>query len=151
MDELARLNAIEEIKVLKARYFRYVDLKDWVGLRGLFCEHATIHYTDGDQGPQPLDAAMQFVRTALDDDSISLHHGHMPEIEIIGPDRARAIWAMEDRVYWPENSTNPLGILKMHGVGHYHETYERHERWLIASLTLTRLRRSIELRPQRVL
>jgi hypothetical protein len=150
MDELARLIAIEEIKVLKARYFRYVDLKNWAGLRGLFCEHATIHYTDGDQGPQPLDAAMQFVQSALHD-SISLHHGHMPEIEIIGPDRARAIWAMEDRVYWPENSTNPLGILKMHGVGHYHETYERHERWLIASLTLTRLRRSIELRPQRVL
>jgi hypothetical protein len=39
----------------------------------------------------------------------------------------------------------------MHGVGHYHETYERHDRWLISTLKLTRLRRSIELRPQRVL
>jgi hypothetical protein len=150
MDELARLVAIEEIKVLKARYFRFVDLKEWSALRSLFCEHATIHYTDGDQGPQTLDAAMIFVRTALSD-SISLHHGHMPEIEITAPNRAHAIWSMEDRVFWPENSTNPFGILKMHGVGHYHETYERHDRWLIATLKLTRLRRSIELRPQRVL
>jgi hypothetical protein len=149
MDDTAKLLAIEQIKIVKARYFRFVDTKDWAGLRNLFCEHATLHYTDSDQGPMPLEAAMKFVVAALDD-AISMHHGHMPEIEVHSDDRAVAIFAMEDQVYWPENSTNALGILKMHGAGHYHDTFERHDgRWRIASLKLTRLRRMIELRPTR--
>lgn len=148
-DELTQLLAIEQIKTLKARYFRLVDTKDWAALRTLFCEHATIHYTDADRGPMAVDEAMNLVRDALGD-AVSVHHGHMPEIAIHSPDRASAIWAMQDQVFWPENSRNPFSIYRMHGAGHYHETYERHgARWLIATLKLTRLRRSIELLPQR--
>jgi SnoaL-like domain len=151
MDDTAKLLAIEQIKTVKARYFRFVDIKNWTGLRSLFCDNATLHYTDSDQGPMPLDAAMKFVVSALDD-AISIHHGHMPEIDIQGPSRAAAVFAMEDQVYWPENSTNPFGILKMHGAGHYHDTFERQNgEWRIASLKLTRLRRMIELRPTRAL
>jgi hypothetical protein len=41
IDPVARLIAIEEIKQLKARYFRCMDTKDFVGLRTVFADDAT--------------------------------------------------------------------------------------------------------------
>jgi hypothetical protein len=59
----------------------------------------------------------------------------MPEIEITSPTTARGVWAMEDKLRWPERGT------AMHGYGHYHETYELVDgAWRIKTLTLTRLR-----------
>ena len=36
MDTIERLAAIEDIKRLKARYFRCMDMKDWAGLEAVF-------------------------------------------------------------------------------------------------------------------
>lgn len=36
MDLLFRLEAIEDIRRLKAQYFRFVDLKDWASLKTVF-------------------------------------------------------------------------------------------------------------------
>jgi hypothetical protein len=44
MDPVEKLLAIEEIKVLKARYLQYVDLKDWDALAGVFTDDAFIDY-----------------------------------------------------------------------------------------------------------
>ena len=38
------LVAIEEIKRLKHRYFRFVDTKDWAGVAGCFVPEATAAY-----------------------------------------------------------------------------------------------------------
>ncbi len=47
---------------------------------------------------------------------------------------------MEDHLWWPEGSP----ISRMHGYGHYDETYENVDgRWLITSTTLTRLRTDV--------
>ena len=149
MDELYRLAAVEEIKQLRARYFRFVDTKNWAALRTLFCERALLDFADSNLGPQPLHQAMEFIRSSLAE-AVSVHHGHMPEIEIHSESRAQGVWAMDDELNWPENSRSPLGILRCRGAGHYYESYEKHDgRWLIASLRLTRLRRIIELLPQR--
>jgi hypothetical protein len=37
MDRLEELVAIEDIKRLKAKYFRTLDTKDWSGLRQRLC------------------------------------------------------------------------------------------------------------------
>ncbi|MBI0293347.1 nuclear transport factor 2 family protein [Streptomyces sp. PRKS01-29] len=39
----------------------------------------------------------------------SVHHGHMPEIEITGPDTASGIWAMEDLLTFPAGKDAPGG------------------------------------------
>jgi hypothetical protein len=71
---------------------------------------------------------------------VSVHHGHMPEIELTSSDTATGVWAMEDRLWFPPGS--PVEFL--HGYGHYHETYRREDgRWRIATLTLTRIRRDL--------
>jgi len=68
---------------------------------------------------------------------VTVHHGHMPEIELTSPTTATGIWSMEDKLRWPKGSV----IREMHGYGHYRETYERTATgWRIKTLKLTRLR-----------
>jgi hypothetical protein len=62
----------------------------------------------------------------------------MPEIVFVGPDTARAIWAMYDFVEQPAVSDGQHGIV---GYGHYEEEYQRVDgEWKISFLRLTRLR-----------
>jgi hypothetical protein len=83
-----------------------------------------------------------FVRASIDEVT-TVHHGHTPEIDVTSSTSATGIWAMEDHLWWPEGSP----ISKMHGYGHYHETYEKLDgRWLITSTTLTRLRTDVQTR-----
>jgi hypothetical protein len=61
----------------------------------------------------------------------------MPEIELTSATTARGVWAMEDLIWWPEESRRKT----LHGFGHYHETYEKIDgHWLIKTLRLTRLK-----------
>jgi hypothetical protein len=65
----------------------------------------------------------------------------MPEIEITSPTTATGIWAMEDKLRWPDGA--PMSA--MHGYGHYHETYEEVDGgWRIKTIELRRLRLDIE-------
>lgn len=135
------LAEIEAIRLLKARYFRLLDTKDWAGWRRLFTDDL-VSETDT-APPQPdgshtlpklpgADAFVERVRSLLGD-GVTVHHGHMPEIELTGPDTARGIWAMEDIVVFP--------AMTLRGYGHYHEEYRREAgEWRIARLRLTRLR-----------
>jgi hypothetical protein len=71
-----------------------------------------------------------FVRKTVES-LITVHHGHMPEVEVLSPTTASAIFAMEDLIWWPEGSRRKT----LHGWGHYHETYEKVEgKWLIKTL-----------------
>jgi len=141
MTDAERLAAIEEIKQLKARYFRCVDTKDWEGFAALFAPDASVDYTP--EGGNPKDWSMSgaanivaFVSKALDR-AITVHHGHMPEVEVTSPTTARAIFAMEDLIWWPEGARHKT----LHGWGHYHETYTKGgSQWVIKTLRLTRLR-----------
>lgn len=150
MDPLQRLSALEDIRMLKARYFRFVDTKDYDSLRTLFAPGCTLHFPESNHGPLPLDEALELIVTSFADVT-SVHHGHMPEINILSAATASAIWPMEDQLFWPESSLNPHGLYRLHGAGHYHETYVRTERgWLIHTLKLTRLWRTVELLPSRI-
>jgi len=149
MDSTQRLDAIEEIKQLKARYFRCMDTKDWDGLAEVFAPDAVMDMssemrdgtTEGEGITRGNRAIAAFVKGAVDPVT-TVHHGHMPEIEILSATEARGIWAMEDKLRWPEGSP----IRTMHGYGHYHETYEKVDgAWRIKSTRLTRLRVDAEM------
>ncbi|KQV94137.1 MULTISPECIES: nuclear transport factor 2 family protein [unclassified Streptomyces] len=121
---------IEAIKVLKARYFRYVDTKDWKSWRELFTEDARINIDGTDR---TADEFLEFTSQALEG-TFTVHHGYMPEIELMGDSTARGIWAMHDWAVFANGSV-------MRGWGHYHESYRRvGDEWRINELTLTRLR-----------
>lgn len=137
MDAVERLVAIEAIKLLKARYFRCLDTKDWAGFADLFTEDAVMDMTsEGAAITTGNREIAAFVEGAVGDVT-TVHHGHTPEIEITSPTTATGLWAMEDKLRWPHGA--PLG--SMHGYGHYHETYELvSAEWRIKTLELTRLR-----------
>ncbi len=144
MADLERLVAIEDIKQLKARYFRCMDTKDWTGLAAVFAPDAEADFSgEAHDGSNPDAARIRggaaiaaFMRQSVES-IVTVHHGHMPEIEMTSAASARGIWAMEDVLRWPAGG--PISTL--HGFGHYHETYERIDgRWYIRSLRLSRLR-----------
>lgn len=142
MDTLQTWTEIEAIKKLKARYFRFCDTFDLDNWLTVFTENCVCLYDGavsraGEASPEPYRVEG---RKGMADWWISnknriqsVHHGHMPEIELISNNEARGIWAMEDIVQFTD------GLL--HGYGHYHETYRKVDgEWLIDTLHLTRLR-----------
>lgn len=136
--DVDRVCAILAIHTLKARYFRCIDTRDWAALRTLFTPDATLHFTEAQDAPLGLEASISFIASGMEG-STSVHHGHMPEIEIVSPVAASGIWAMEDRLWWQPGSTSRLGLTTLHGCGHYYETYARDDAgWRIRSLRLVR-------------
>jgi len=133
--DAATLAEIEAIKQLKARYFRLLDTKQWDAWREVFSDdfeadveggsvHAPVHFASADE---MVARNREILATAS-----TVHHGHMPEIDLTGPDTATGIWAMVDEV--------ALGA-GFRGFGHYHEEYvKRGGRWRIRRLRLTRLK-----------
>ncbi len=144
MDAALKLMAAHEIRELKGRYFSCMDGKDWDGFRSVFAEDAEFDMRDG-RGPnldpeavyRGADTIASFVRSAVDP-LRTQHRGHATHIDILSPIAARATWMMEDELEVPEGVTYPFR--RLHGWGHYHETYERvRGRWVIRTLRLTRL------------
>jgi hypothetical protein len=147
MDDLAKLLAAEAIRNLKAAYFRCMDTKNWADLENLFTEDATFDVRGALEMPKAEDdypdesvvtgrtAIAEYIRLGLTP-LISVHHGHAPEIEIISPVSARAIWPMSDVLVLPAGS--PFQIFR--GYGHYRETYLcQNGTWRIQTLRLRRL------------
>jgi len=138
------LLAIEEIKRLKARYFRFMDTHDWDGFRTIFTEDAffdvrgALEEKPNVTGLEPItgvDAIVDYVSGGINPIT-SAHYGHMPEIEILSEDHARGIWALADILRTPTGE--PFRIF--YGYGHYHEEYRKIDgHWRIASLKITRL------------
>ncbi len=141
MTDVEQLLAIEEIKRLKSRYFYYLDHKDWARWKSeVWAPDASLEVPEA--LTEPVVGADNIIswtsRNAAN--QISTHHGHMPDIEILSPDTAKGVWAMEDILRLPKDSPAPGGYTYLHGFGHYHETYVRGPAgWRIKTVRLTRL------------
>jgi hypothetical protein len=149
MNELERLSATQEIKQLKARYFRGVDTCDGDLVRGILAEDCVLDYmgccTDPTSGKDYI-PAMNVVmrgRTSWRSDGmsslgiVSVHQGHNVEVEFIDDATAKVIWSMTDRLWFPPGWEYSL----MTGHGHYHETYQRiGAAWQLKTTRITRIR-----------
>ena len=69
MNHAEQLWEIEQIKQLKARYFRYLDTKQWAKYRAIFTEDALIwtSSTESDE-PRSLDDMVEWMQTRHDAD-----------------------------------------------------------------------------------
>lgn len=142
-DPLATLIATEEIKRLKARYFRFMDTRDWSGFAEIFTEDALFDVRGAlEENPaedlEPVRgraAIVDYVSSGISP-LTSAHYGHMPEIDILSEDAATGIWPFTDILRAPPGG--PFD--RFYGYGHYHERYSRADgQWRIASLKITRL------------
>ena len=127
----AGLIALEEIRRVKYRYLRCVDLKLWDDLAGCFTADATVTYGTPALGePVSLagrDEIVGFLRSRLGPDIITVHAAGQPEIDIDG-DTATGIWSFEDTVI----ATTYRVVIQ--GAAFYEDRYARGAdgRWRIA-------------------
>lgn len=131
---MSQLEEIEAIKQLKYRYLRAVDLKLWDLLESTFAPDAVAAYDGGKQSFQGRDAILGWLRSAMENEVITFHQVHHPEIELTSPTTAKGIWYLEDRVI---NSGPDLPDMPGHsilsGAAFYSDEYQKLDgEWKIA-------------------
>ena len=135
MDAVEKLVEIEAIKQLKARYHRAVDTKDWALLASALTEDARSVYSDGLFSFEGRDEILEFHKEALETKEIvTMHHSHLPEIEILSETTARGSWYLEDTVInaGEANEYNPARSVLV-GTGVYADEYAKVDgEWLIS-------------------
>ena len=137
------LSALEDLRQLKYRYFRTLDLKDWEPFAETLTVDAVGNYGTKVYGePLSLDgrsAIVEFMREKLPGGVITMHVAHHPELEVSG-DRAEGSWGFEDTVIVPE-----FRIL-IRGAGYYHDHYRRDSdgKWRIAETGYERVYESMQ-------
>ena len=125
------LGALEEIRRLKYRYLRCVDLKLWDQIGEVFTDDATVDYGTKALG-EPIKLAgrediVKFLRDSLGPGIITVHFASQPEIDIDG-DAASGTWSFKDTVI-----ATQFDVL-IEGAAFYEDRYARGAdgRWRIA-------------------
>lgn len=145
------LHIKDSIRELMARYVRYADEKNWQALSSLFTPDGifTPLNVEGEplinmQGRQQIaDTIRRSVGTAT-----AIHHLFSFEIDVLGEDRAKGVFSMEDYLLRPDNEPLPQtaqghipAFRSLHGYGHYHGDYTLHDgSWYIKKLVQTRIK-----------
>jgi SnoaL-like domain len=132
------LVALEEIRRVKYRYLRCVDLKLWEEMAEVFTADATADYGSPATG-EPLkfgsrDEIIAFLRDKLGPDIITLHAAGQPEIDIDG-DTATGRWRFTDMVIAMQYR------VRIEGAAFYEDRYARGEdgRWRISHTGYVRI------------
>jgi hypothetical protein len=132
------LQAIEQIQVLKYRYFRALDFREWTDFGATLAEDATARYGTKVYG-EPLtlhgrEGITDFMKENISADMITVHVASHPDIEVDG-DVGQGSWCFEDTVIVPEHD------VLIRGAGYYRDRYVRSKDagWLIAETSYERL------------
>jgi SnoaL-like protein len=125
------LAALEEIRRLKYRYLRCVDLKLWDEIADVFTPDATVDYGTRALG-EPVrlsgrEEIVAFLRDKLGPDIITVHFASQPEIDVDGA-AATGTWSFEDTVI----ATEYRVLIK--GAAFYEDRYARGEDGRVADL-----------------
>lgn len=95
---LQQLSDIEEIRVLKHRYFRAIDTANSELLAGLFTDDVHVVYNGGTYrvSLSGRAAMLEFLANSFHSGAAAMHIGLMPEIAITGDNTATGIWYLQD-------------------------------------------------------
>ena len=127
---LQQLSDLEDIRQLKARYFRCIDTGAEAELATLFAEDVAIDLRGGSYRLQVNGRTdmVDFIGSSFNSDVVAMHHGHTPEIAFTGDDEAGGTWYLHDRFIDPARGTDTVGSSL------YHDTYRRTpDGWKIAA------------------
>lgn len=130
---LARLEAIEAIREVKARYLACCDAKDPAGVRACFAD-GKIHIDFGVIGTfDHADAMVElYTQMACHPHMVEMHHGSNPRIQIIDAQTAHGQWALTYQLINTEmNTLTQLG-------GEYEDEYRlTDDGWKISATKFT--------------
>ncbi|WP_242676583.1 nuclear transport factor 2 family protein [Rhodococcus sp. ABRD24] len=136
------LDALEDLRQLKYRYFRTLDLKRWDEFADTLADDIVASYgTHALRDPlvfRGRDALAGFMRDALGPAVTTVHIANHPELSVEGTD-ATGTWSFEDTVIVPDAKS----IIR--GAGYYTDRYRRDDdgRWRITETSYERIYESI--------
>ena len=140
-ERISRLEDIEEIRCLQAKYQRCLDSRDFDGLAVCFCVDATSSYCDGKKVFHSRDEILNFLMSVMSLSMPSAHFIHGGEIEWINPTFAKAKWYLEDHLHHKKY------LVQLHGSAIYDVEYKKIDQvWKISSIGYTRGYEYAELR-----
>lgn len=141
-ERITRLEDIEAIRQLQARYQRCVDMRNWEELADCFTEDAISEYDSGQLSYNGRNAIITFLKKALTQSISCSHMIHGSEIELTDNEHATGVWYLEDYLL------HKWFFVKMHGAAVYHISYRKtNDRWQICRIGYERNYQYFERRP----
>ena len=111
------MDTLEELRRLKYRYLRTLDLKQWDEFADTLAPDVQASYGKRLQF-DGRDAVVDYMRESLPPSIITVHQCHHPELSVAG-DTATGTWYLEDKVIVTEHR------MLLTGAAFYDDTYAR--------------------------
>lgn len=143
--ELQRLSDIEEIKRLRAAYFRCLDTANLEELEGLLTDDFGCRCVGGDYEyvASSRQEFLGMIENSFHSEMVTQHNGHGPEIDRVSDIEATGIVYFHDQVY--HFRTKEL----LMGTGIYRDRYRKVEgRWKISYGVYERVYELTEILPR---
>lgn len=141
---LQQLSDLEDIRVLKHRYYRGIDTADEALLGTLFTDDVACEYRGGDYTVHVngRESMLDFLMDSFNSDAVAMHQGHMPEITFTSEDTADGIWYLEDIFISLERNDYTQGSAL------YYDKYRREDGvWKIARTEYDRVMETVQPLP----
>ena len=140
-ERVQRLEDIEEIRYLQAKYQRCLDTRDFDGLAECFTDDAVSAYCDNKEIYHGKEEILNFLMSVMSLSMPSAHLIHGGEIDWISSEFAKAKWYLEDHLLHKKY------LVKLNGTAIYECEYKKIDgKWLISSIGYTRNYEYAELR-----
>ncbi len=128
-ERIQRLEDIEAIRYLQAKYQRCLDSRDFNGIAECFADDVISGYGNGEMAFNGKDNVLKFLMGSMSMEMPSAHMIHGGEIDILSADKATAKWYLEDFLYVKGYNIN------IAGTAIYQNTYVKKEgKWLISEI-----------------
>jgi len=140
-ERITRLEDIEAIRQLQAKYQRCLDTRDFDGVASCFTDDVVSSYGNGSMAYEGKDAVLGFLCSVMGLDMPSTHLIHGGEINVNSADSADALWYLEDYLLHQKYK------MKLHGAAIYHVNYRKEDAvWRICSIGYERCYEYFEFR-----
>lgn len=140
-ERITRLEDVESIRDLQAKYQRCLDTRDFDGIADCFSETVTSAYGNGKMSYQGKEQVLKFLCRVMTLDMPSTHLIHGGEVDVVEPTRAHAKWYLEDHLL------HQKFLVKLHGAAIYDVDYVKTDgRWLIQNIGYERCYEYFEFR-----
>lgn len=140
-ERITRLEDIEAIRYLQAKYQRCLDTRDFDGVASCFTDDVVSSYGNGTMAYKGKEAVLQFLCKVMTLDMPSTHLIHGGEIDIDDASHAKAKWYLEDHLLHEKY------LMKLHGAAIYDVAYVKEdEQWRIKAIGYDRCYEHFELR-----
>ena len=146
--EVQKLNDIEAIKQLKAKYFRCLDSKTWDELETTLSPNIVTSYSDGKLVFKSPKEVTGYLSETMPVEEFSMHTGHTPEITIESETTATGRWYLEDILIFTDGKFKGTQV---NGGAFYTDKYEKIDgQWYILETGYLRIYEQYSQRDEKI-